>query len=305
MKFAFLTATLLTTSAFAQVALPASGLTPALQQKLAATALLLDEPDSWCTASPITPDGYMLTALHCVRTCLSTANVGENATNPFIGLNDIFVSNRSKTGGINCPTLSIPALGVKGVTVVATGSALSQFDAHFMFDFPSLYNELKSSGFASRTNDYAILKIAVTKPIQCLPINANGASAGTSIWAVGFPVPADEKAKPTLQASPGHVYASALDSRMYADAKTPRDQALLTSLYSEAGVLYSNASNNYGQSGGPVITADGSIVGVVSGFTNFGDPEVHELVAPSTASFMRSLPLPLAQELMNKTAACR
>ena len=48
--------------AFAQVALPSSGLAPTIQQKVAATVFLLDEPDSYCTITPITPDGYMLTA---------------------------------------------------------------------------------------------------------------------------------------------------------------------------------------------------------------------------------------------------
>ena len=246
----------------------------------------------------------MLTALHCVRTCLSDANAGENATNPFIGIDDLFVSNHSKTGGINCPTIAIPALGVKGVTVVATGSALAQFNSHFMFDFPSLYNELKSNGFASRTNDYAILKVALKAPVPCLSISAKGTAAGTPIWAVGFPQTNDEKVQPTLKASAGHVYANALQSRMYATAKTKRERDYLSSLYSEAGVLYSSAANQFGQSGGPVVTANGSLVGVVSGYTSFGDPEVHELVAVSTASILRSLPTALAREIWHKSASC-
>ncbi len=295
---------LATTPAFAQVALPKSELAPQVQQKLTTTALVLDEPDSYCTVTPITNDGYMLTALHCLRTCLSEIGAGESASSPSIGLFDIFVSKISRSGGIACPNLSVPALGIKGVTVVATGSALTQYDSNFMFNYTTYYNELKTAGFATLRNDFAILKVSPRAPLKCLPLAPNGAAAGATVYAVGYPLPDNEKVKPTLQVSGGRVYAGAQDSKMFA-AANEKERTYLSALYSEPGVLYSSAFTQFGQSGGPVITADGSIVGVVSGYTATGKPEVHELVAVSSTSFLSALPAPLAQELVRKSASCR
>lgn len=303
-KFLALAIVAFACSSLAQQALPA-GLSPAVSAKLTQTALVLDEPDSYCTVSPMTPDGYMLTALHCVRTCLTEANAADSSSNPFIGLPDLFVSTHSRTGGISCPTLAIPALGVKGVTVVATGTALAQFDSHFMFDFPALYAELKAHGFSTRANDFAILKIAAPHALTCLPLATAPVAMGTSIWAVGFPLPDDEKVKPTLQASPGRVYSSAQESRMYAAAPDDRERQFLNAVYSDAGVVYSSATTQPGQSGGPVITADGTVVAVISGYTNFGNPEVHELVATSVDAVLRGLPPALAADLAKKSASCR
>ena len=296
-------------SSFAQSVLPSSGLSTALQAKATATTFILDQADSYCTVSPISNDGYMLTALHCVRSCLEAAKLSEAANNPFIGLQELFVSTHSKAVNTFCKDISIPALGIKGVTVVETGSALAQFDAHFVSGFPQLYQELKSRGFDRRANDYAILKVNPGRALACWPLAATAAPAATAVWALGYPLPEDiTKQKPTLQASAGRIYGSALESRAYAAAPTPEDQAYLTAVYSEDGVLYSSASNQFGQSGGPVISADGSVVGVVSGFTNVtlkDNSEIHELVASSSASILKTMTPALAATLLQKSAACR
>jgi hypothetical protein len=310
-KAAFTILILLTcaSSSFAQVAIPASGLSVAIQAKVVATTLVLDEPDSYCTASPVTPDGYMITALHCVRTCLTANSAGETGNNLYVGLQDLFVSTRSQATNVLCKDLSFPALGVRGVTVVATGPAISQFDATFLSAFGSLYLELKAHGFASRSNDYAILKINTPRALTCLPLSAVTVPAETAIWALGYPVPADpSKQKPILSASAGRIYSSALESRAYAAATALIDKSYIQSVYSEEGVLYSSASTQFGQSGGPVISADGTLVGVVSGFTTVtlkDNSEVHELVASTSSSILKSLPPALAATLIQKSAGCR
>jgi hypothetical protein len=296
-------------SSFAQSTLPASGLSAALQAKATATTFILDQADSYCTVSPISNDGYLITALHCVRSCLEAAKLSETGSDSFVGLQELFVSTHSKAVNTFCKDINIPALGIQGVTVLETGSALSQFDAQFVSTFPNLYKELKNRGFDRRANDYAILKVNPVRTLACWPLSKAAAPAAANIWALGYPLPADiSKQKPVLKASAGRVYASALESRAYASAESPDEQAYLTALYSEAGVLYSNASNQFGQSGGPVIAADGSVVGVVSGFTTVtlkDNSEIHELVASSTESILKEITPALAATLLKKSAACR
>lgn len=306
-------ATLLTASiAIAQaqtlpVPLAASGLSATLQAKVQQTTFILDQADSYCSVSPITKDGYLLTALHCVRSCLEQNGLSEAGSNAYLGLHEIFVSTRSKNTNVVCSGLSIPALGIKGVTVVETGSALSTFDATFMSAFPNLFNELHAQGFDLRAQDYAILKIQTARDLVCWPLATQAPAAAQPVWALGYPLPDDEKTKPVLSSSGGTIYASALESLAYRSATTSQQQAFVVSQYSNSGIVFSNAQNQPGQSGGPVITADGSVVGVVSGYaeTPVASGSVHELVAPNTAFILKSLSPALAQTLVQKSAACR
>jgi hypothetical protein len=78
--------------------------------------------------------------------------------------------------------------------------------------------------------------------------------------------------------------------------------------YGGTGVLYSDAENDFGQSGGPVIAQDGSVIGVTSGFTHANGPnqsDIHELVATSVLTLLQALPADLSAALRQKNASCR
>jgi len=225
-------------------------------------------------------------------------------------LYDLFTSTRSKTmgaRGIACPNLSIPALGVKSVTIVETGAALASFDAGFMAAYPDLFHELQVAGFDLRANDYAILKIQTAHDLPCWPLADHAPVSGSQVWALGYPLPGDQTQNPVLSASPGRVYASALESLAYRSAASADEQTFIVSQFSNAGIVFSNAQNEPGQSGGPVIASDGTLVGVVSGYapTATGQTVTHELVAPNTNFILRSLTPALATALLQKSAACR
>ena len=303
----FITSNALAQATTLPVPLAQSSLSAALQAKVQQTTFVLDQAESYCTVSPITKDGYMLTALHCVRSCLDQNGLSEVGSNAYLGLQELYVSTRSKNTNVVCKGLSIPALGAATVTVVETGSALSSFDATFTSTFPNLVNELKAQGFDQKGQDYAILKVQVSRPLTCWPLATTVPSPAQTVWAVGYPVTGDPKIKPVLSASAGTIYSSALESFAYRSAATSDQQNYLVSLYSNDGIVYSSAQNESGQSGGPVITADGSVVGVVSGYTDTpsGRASVHELVAPNTAFILKNLSPALAADLATKSAACR
>lgn len=279
-------------SAEAQMSLPKAGLRADVQKKLEATTLVLNAPASWCTVSPITPDGYLLTALHCVRDCLIKAGAAEEGAVPNFGLQDLFLVKNPTRVNVVCADQSVPALGAKSVTVVATGRALSSFSAEFFGSFSGLHQELQERGLSSRGNDFALLKIDTKKPLPCLSLQLSPMVAGSKIFGIGFPKPQQQTQSLTLQASPGLRYASASQSQFY-QASPQSERAYVESLYNDTAVIYSNAVSQFGQSGGPVVNEAGELVGVISGYSivprkNRG--EIHELVGAAASAFSTQLP---------------
>jgi hypothetical protein len=255
---------------------------------------------SYCTAFAITPDGKMMTALHCLRNCLVTRGLAEQASNIALGLNDLMVVQNQTPVNLICTNLSIPTLGVAQVQVLATGSALSIFDAKFLNQFSGLYAELKANGWASKSNDYAVIQVAANT--SCLRLSAQAAAAGDSLTAIGYPLPAQNNATPVLTKTPGRVYGSADESAYYRAQKTQDERTLVKAVYGEPGVIYSSAATQLGQSGGPVLGRDNKVVGIVSGFTTTGN--TRELTASSMAKVLANIPQGLARQIQATNARC-
>lgn len=288
------------------------GLDASTVQKVSRTTFKMidDTNDSHCTVAVISPEGEMFTALHCVLTCLAKNGALEHASNTYIGLQNLIVPTRSKNTAVFCPNLSVPGLGAKGLTIVATGSALSDFDHHFLQNFPSLHQELKAQGFASRANDFAILKVDSKKPLACLklaPQRLKNDVLKEKIWALGFPLLEDVNAAVSLSASVGHIYKTPIESHHFKSKSVVSEKRYTETVYSGPGILFSDAQTNLGQSGGPVIDSTGGVIGIVSGFTNTttATGDVHELVAGSTNFVLGQLPVAEAKALLKRSQRCQ
>jgi V8-like Glu-specific endopeptidase len=244
----------------------------ALSKVESSTAMMLDrKTGTYCTVFPVSEDGYLLTAVHCLKRCLEDAESDPHA-------------KPGAATSIVCKDQTIPALNVSEVQVVAQGSTTEE----------------------SRFGDYAVLKVEAKKSLRCLKLAEKSVASGKTIWAMGFPTPKAKGQIPTLDASAGQLYTRAEESRFYKAQKTDRDRKNVAQLYSEPGVLYSNAHHMPGQSGGPVVSEDATVIGVVSGFTvtRSGKKEIHELVASSTEKILKSLPPSLSTLLVQKSTAC-
>lgn len=236
-----------------------------------ATIMVDSKSGNYCTVFPVSEDGYLLTAVHCLKTCLEDVNPKPNS--------DFFCANQT-----------IPSLNVKGVKVVAIGNALT------------------SKEQSNRFGDYAVLKVETKKSLSCLAISDKSTKAGEDLWAMGFPVSKSLRTKSQLSASPGKLYESPVESRYYKAQNDQAERDLISKQYArDAGVMYSNAHHMPGQSGGPVVNKEGRVIGIISGFTvtQSGRREIHELVAGSTEKILKDIPLRLSSLLIEKSRDCQ
>lgn len=266
------------------------------------------EPMSYCTAFPVSPDGYVLTALHCVRSCLVEHGAVEEASNEYLGIKDLVVVKNPGQTGVTCENFTIPGLGVqRNVKVLATGSSLLLYDSGFLADSFGLFRQLADRGRDRKANDYALLKIETSKSLDCLRLSPKRPVGGQEVWSVGFPVSSVKGAPPVLSASRGQRFSHVEDSVTYQSQPTDADRAWIRRQFGAPGLIFASAMNNFGQSGGPIVDAHGDVVGITSGFSvpvgkNLNN--IHELTGPNTASVLVGLPRELARDLLRKNAAC-
>jgi Trypsin-like peptidase domain len=290
---------------------PGLGLNAPVVSRLEQTVLKMNNAssDSYCTAFPVTADGYLLTALHCLRDCLVSQDLAEQASNSALGLNDLLVVKKSSLVNKTCPGLSIPQIGASVVRVVATGPAIAQYDAHFTSEYSGLFAELKTKSWHLQANDFALLKVETTKPLSCLRFGARPAPH-QEIWAVGYPQAKDgsnTQLGPKLGASRGRTYADVEESRTYREQPDQISKDWVRTRSGQKSAIFASASNNFGQSGGPVVDARGRVVGIVSGFAvppGKDHVEMHELMAGSLGHVLRSLDSRIANEVATKNVFC-
>ena len=264
---------------------------------------------SYCTAFPVTPDGYIFTALHCVRACLAELGKVDEASNDYLGLKDLVVVHNPTNTNAVCANFQIPAIGVTGnIKVVVTGSALALYTRQLLFDNSGLMQQLRDRGWDRRASDFALLKIEPSAPLSCLRMNAGRLFGGQEAWSVGYPVKAKSTDEPELSASRGRLFSRPEDSQTYQGQPTQEDREWVRAQFGAANLIFSSAANTFGQSGGPIVDGNGAVIGITSGFAsppNSKENAVHELVGTNIVNVLRSIPRDLSTELMKSNGSCQ
>jgi hypothetical protein len=267
-----------------------------------------EDASSYCTVFPVTSDGYMLTALHCVRACLVELGKVDEAGNGYLGLKDLVVVHNPENTNAVCAKFQIPALSITGnIKVVATGSALTLYSRQLFHDNSGFMQQLRDRGWDRRSNDFALLKIEVNAPLSCLRMNPGRLIGGQEAWSVGYPIKAKPSDEPELSASRGRLFSRPEDSQTYQGQPTHEDREWIRAQLGAANLIFSNAANTFGQSGGPIVDANGAVIGITSGFASPPESKenaVHELVGTNIANVLRSFPRELSNELIKGNSSC-
>ena len=256
---------------------------------------------SACTAVAVSPDGMLLTALHCLRNCLRHQGRMESTSNPFIGLTELDVVIDPQTA-VSCPNLSIQSLGTEGVMVLAAGASLIRYDSHFFLSDTADFSATHAKGLDVMNDDFALIQIAEATP-DCGQLSRVDILPNAHLSALGFQQQDDEPAVLAYDETPGFRYSSSSQSA-YAQLTVMTDfSKYVSQLFDHTEIIYSSAAVKEGQSGGPVINDQREIAGLVSGHTTDGQG-VSELFAVPLSHIMDKLPVSLAQNLRLKNAAC-
>jgi len=248
-----------------------------------------------CSHTWVSNDGYLLTAFHCIESCLMGAKEFDAGhynrfafreieiegtkyiSHPFV----VYEANDSRLKDLRCllneGASDKKPLQARVIALGAKGWIPSHSRAEFKSKYPEVFEEYRQKGYVGFGDhgDFALLKVEPTDvaatvptventfeyfsyPPQCLPIASDAAIPGDSVWSLSFP---------TLSARPKYkesVYQPvATGGTVFSKANHP--------LYSVADLsdvdehfLFSSTDSDTGASGSSLINSQGQIAGLLA-----------------------------------------
>lgn len=223
-----------------------------------------------CSGSLLSPDGYVLTAFHCVEKCLQgTWDAPNDGAETVQTERFKLVRSRKRRPDYLCPRgepLGIIHDNANQPRVVWTGRGYETFKDSELKGLPEEVVE----NLRELVDDYAILKYELRTPAPCLRLAQAPPKPGETLWALGYPAWTDRpdghnSAGPHRQhASFGPVRASLRED--------PYLQGLLTSeeewrkeerVFGDGNAVLAGIDVHYGNSGGPLLDSRGEVAAVL------------------------------------------
>lgn len=229
-----------------------------------AASIKIESNSGHCSASFISPDGYVLTAAHCVRTCLKAAGKVMTYSGNGYGYN-LYTDSTPDVTCKGSGNMVIEEFEATQPKVVFTGNGYAEFDDSQAMKIPNTdWESMKNA-----QGDFAILKYTLKKAATCIPIDTKFEFAqGAPVWAVGYP---GGNSRPSGYGSNG---SDEYKSYGYIESDISKNQYYLENnfgldliarnneFYSRGGQFISNMDIYPGNSGSMSINKDGSLIGV-------------------------------------------
>lgn len=233
--------------------------------------LNVDDSENHCTAFAISNDGYVLTNLHCLRTCF------QNGSEFY---RDDYYKSTENTGVFNLwevksnyPKNQIcrnyTALDNNNFhtepRIVTLGTGKGAFEEKELSKIPkTIFNKI-----IKISEDYAILKYDQVIDQPCIKISKAKQNQNDHLWLVGYPRKSNRQ--DGFDSDGIHQYISTglrrqgikEDPYLKTIFKTKKEWDLESAMYDQKRFLLSDLDTLGGNSGGPIINSDGELVALL------------------------------------------
>ncbi len=275
-------------------------LLPAVLTKASPYAIQLniEKNDISCSGTIVSPDGYVLTALHCIASCL---------TNPMIEKTIVLPSGQIATGvelsrsprnycdfGQQLGQAEVIALGTTKMIETASMQKVALFS---MEDFVFL----KKLGFTAPagSGDFAILKLQNMSSLQCAKISRRPLIENETIWSLSFPKFAREENNSIKGQA---YYTEGLIKFNFFEVGS-----FYSNLYNDPGMFWSTTDAEGGSSGSAVYSTEsdeilGIFVSSVKRQNSYREGSTKNI---SITEIVRILKLQIGAEKTDRIFSCK
>lgn len=251
---------------------------PFLRQAQSATSLLsIAHSDhaaqsDWCTATFVSPRGYALTALHCLRQTglLTSENLPGPPGNP-VWVRRRLTPRQLLEQQIVLSTISLPLLGVQGAKLIFLGKGYSPRLPNIDADLNAATGLLGTAEDLRLTRefseDFAVLKFEInsehSQPL-CLR-STHAPQIGQVLWALGYPLLTAGQIPEQPYATSGVELPSmsaipAIQDRHFTDPTLSN----INRYYLPMGIHLAELPGAPGMSGSPIVNRMGSLTGIMT-----------------------------------------
>lgn len=244
--------------------IPAIEKPDSLRAKPYAIRLNREQDDISCSGTVVSPDGYILTALHCVLTCniASSFKVPVNLPSGLVYEGAGYIPDLSKN--CNFKDLGLADVIAWGTNRFIDSNEILQIGRSNLDDAKKLIQE----GYTAPAGrgDFAILKLKERKNMACAKTTRRSPKSGEKVWSYSFP----KIDRPELKSKDGEAYfsdgivtSSVLESSRL--KKLPANDPSLkfySSFFDDSNIFWSNMDSEGGMSGAAVFSEDDRVLGI-------------------------------------------
>lgn len=228
---------------------------------LFAASVELETEFARCSGAMISPDGYVLTAAHCIWDCL----VEQKKARRYRTESAYTVVSASPTPGISCP-IRLRDYGATTARVELLGRA--QVLVNFELLAKNRDEDDAVMTMAAFDEDFAVLKFQLPRAAACVPLAPARPNPGERVWALGYPSTTVggrgkfEALSGDEYISYGRVFERLSDLALDSSEKIRGAERFFAANHN--AYLFTSADIYTGSSGGMLANPAGELVGTVS-----------------------------------------